>query len=64
MRKQLMTMAQRRLPEGYDVDKHFGPRYNRGPSDSACADGDLFKTIRDGQADVVTDTSSASPDAK
>ena len=28
MRKTLLTMAQRRLPEGYDVEKHFGPRYN------------------------------------
>ena len=25
MRKTLLTMAKRRLPEGYDVDKHFGP---------------------------------------
>lgn len=30
MRKTLMTMAKRRLPEGYDVEKHFGPRYNVG----------------------------------
>ena len=21
-------MAERRLPKGYDVEKHFGPRYN------------------------------------
>src|ERR1700739_4294616 len=28
MRKTLLTMAKRRLPEGYDVGKHFGPNYN------------------------------------
>nr|WP_090346272.1 NAD(P)/FAD-dependent oxidoreductase [Mycolicibacterium malmesburyense]CRL78866.1 putative flavoprotein involved in K+ transport [Mycolicibacterium malmesburyense] len=57
MRKQLMTMAQRRLPEGYDVDKHFGPRYNPWDERLCLApNGDLFKTIRKGKADVVTDT--------
>ncbi len=57
MRKQLMTMARRRLPEGYDIDKHFGPRYK--PWDQRLCfvpKGDLFRTIRHGQADVVTDT--------
>ena len=57
MRKTLMTMAKRRLPEGYDVQKHFGPRYNPWDERLCLApDGDLFKTIRDGKADVVTDT--------
>lgn len=57
MRKQLMTMAQRRLPEGYDVQKHFGPRYNPWDERLCLApNGDLFKTIRHGKADVVTDT--------
>lgn len=57
MRKQLMTMAQRRLPEGYDVQKHFGPRYNPWDERLCLApNGDLFKTIRQGKADVVTDT--------
>ena len=57
MRKTLMTMAKRRLPEGYDVEKHFGPSYNPWDQRLCLApDGDLFKTIRKGKADVVTDT--------
>jgi monooxygenase len=57
MRKTLLTMAQRRLPEGYDVEKHFGPRYNPWDQRLCLApNGDLFKTIRKGTADVVTDT--------
>jgi monooxygenase len=57
MRKTLLTMAQRRLPEGYDVEKHFGPRYNPWDERLCLApNGDLFKTIRKGHADVVTDT--------
>ncbi|MDQ2635874.1 MAG: NAD(P)/FAD-dependent oxidoreductase [Actinomycetota bacterium] len=57
MRKLLMTMAQRRLPEGYDVDKHFGPKYNPWDERLCLApNGDLFKAIRHGKADVVTDT--------
>ncbi|MFG1934966.1 flavin-containing monooxygenase [Mycobacterium sp. NPDC048908] len=56
-RKQLMTMAARRLPKDYDVDKHFGPRYNPWDERLCLApNGDLFKTIRSGKADVVTDT--------
>ncbi|MDT5105660.1 MAG: monooxygenase [Mycobacterium sp.] len=57
MRNTLLTMAQRRLPEGYDVEKHFGPRYNPWDERLCLApNGDLFKTIRKGKADVVTDT--------
>jgi monooxygenase len=57
MRKTLLTMAKRRLPEGYDVDKHFGPSYKPWDQRLCLApNGDLFKTIRKGQADVVTDT--------
>ena len=56
-RKTLLTMAQRRLPEGYDVEKHFGPSYNPWDQRLCLApNGDLFKTIRKGNADVVTDT--------
>jgi monooxygenase len=57
MRKTLMTMAARRLPEGYDVEKHFGPSYNPWDQRLCLApNGDLFRTIREGKADVVTDT--------
>ena len=57
MRKTLLTMARQRLPEGYDVEKHFGPSYKVWDQRLCLApDGDLFRTIRDGNADVVTDT--------
>ncbi len=57
MRKTLMTMAKRRLPEGYDVERHFGPSYKPWDERLCLApNGDLFRTIRKGQADVVTDT--------
>jgi monooxygenase len=57
MRKTLMTMARHRLPEGYDVEKHFGPRYKVWDQRLCLApNGDLFRTIRHGNADVVTDT--------
>jgi cation diffusion facilitator CzcD-associated flavoprotein CzcO len=44
------------LPEGYDVDTHFKPRYN--PWDQRLClipDADLYIAIGDGRADVVTD---------
>jgi monooxygenase len=57
MRKTLLTMAKRRLPEGYDVEKHFGPSYNVWDQRLCLApDGDLFRTIRHGEAEVITDT--------
>jgi monooxygenase len=50
-------MAKHRLPEGYDVERHFGPSYNPWDQRLCLApNGDLFKTIRAGKADVVTDT--------
>jgi monooxygenase len=56
MRETLMTMAKRRLPEGYDVEKHFGPHYKPWDERLCLApNGDLFRTIRKGKADVVTD---------
>jgi monooxygenase len=45
------------LPPGYDVDKHFRPRYD--PWDQRMClvpDGDLFRAISAGEASVVTDT--------
>jgi monooxygenase len=57
MRKTLLTMAARRLPQGFDVEKHFGPAYKPWDQRLCLApNGDLFKTIRKGNADVVTDT--------
>jgi monooxygenase len=57
MRKTLLMMAERRLPKGYEVEKHFGPRYNVWDQRLCLApDGDFFRAIRHGKADVVTDT--------
>jgi cation diffusion facilitator CzcD-associated flavoprotein CzcO len=45
------------LPDGYDVDTHFRPRYNPWEQRLCLVpDGDLFEAISDGRADVVTDT--------
>src|SRR5690606_13000328 len=44
------------LPDGYDIDTHFTPRYD--PWDQRLCvvpDGDLFAAISDGRASVVTD---------
>ena len=57
MRKTLMTMAKRRLPEGYDVEKHFGPQLQ--PVGPATVPGAQRRSVQDhpaGKADVVTDT--------
>jgi monooxygenase len=48
--------VQRQLPRGYDVDTHFKPSYN--PWDQRLClvpDSDLFKSISEGRASVVTD---------
>ncbi|MFT4264954.1 MAG: NAD(P)/FAD-dependent oxidoreductase [Nocardioides sp.] len=46
----------KRLPQGYDVDKHFNPPYNPWDQRLCLApDGDFFDVIKDGKADVVTD---------
>jgi monooxygenase len=48
--------VERALPPGYDVDRHFTPRYN--PWDQRMClvpDSDLFEAISKGDASVVTD---------
>ncbi|WP_369130391.1 flavin-containing monooxygenase [Modestobacter roseus] len=55
-RKLIRWVNARQLPEGYPVDEHFNPPY--GPWDQrlcAVPDGDLFRAIREGRAEVVTD---------
>ncbi|MFJ8740954.1 flavin-containing monooxygenase [Embleya sp. NPDC127516] len=57
MRSLLRKDAIRRLPEGYDVDTHFAPRYN--PWDQRMCfvpDGDLFTALHGERASIVTDT--------
>jgi cation diffusion facilitator CzcD-associated flavoprotein CzcO len=55
-RKLIRKLTIRQLPEGYPVDLHFKPRYD--PWDQRLCfvpSGDLFRSIREGKASVVTD---------
>jgi len=57
VKKMVRRGVERALPAGYDIDKHFKPRYN--PWDQRMClvpNGDLFEAIRNGSASVVTDT--------
>ncbi|WP_354700039.1 Baeyer-Villiger monooxygenase [Paraconexibacter sp. AEG42_29] len=57
VRRLIMADAKRRLPKGYDVATHFNPRYD--PWDQRLCmvpDGDFFKSIRRGDASIVTNT--------
>ena len=55
MRRLFRKVAASSLPQGYDVDTHFNPRYE--PWDQRLClvpDSDLFKAISSGRASVVT----------
>jgi monooxygenase len=56
MKKLLRKGVERHLPDGYDIDTHFSPRYD--PWDQRLClvpDGDLFEAIKAGRASMVTD---------
>ena len=56
MKKFLRKGLEKALPAGYDIDTHFKPNYN--PWDQRLCvvpDGDLFKSLHDGSAEIVTD---------
>jgi cation diffusion facilitator CzcD-associated flavoprotein CzcO len=56
MKSLIRKGLEQRLPEGYDIDTHFKPRY--GPWDQRLCfvpDGDLFEAIAAGRASIVTD---------
>ena len=56
VRKRLLDMVRAGLKEGFDVDKHFTPRYN--PWDQRLClipDDDLYNVINEGKASVVTE---------
>jgi cyclohexanone monooxygenase len=56
LRANLLQQARAQLPEGFDVDRHFNPRYRPWQQRVAVVpDGDLFAAIRSGKASVVTD---------
>jgi cation diffusion facilitator CzcD-associated flavoprotein CzcO len=52
----LSRLLKRQLPAGYDIARHFTPRYQPWDQRMCLApDGDLFAAIRRGTASVVTD---------
>jgi cation diffusion facilitator CzcD-associated flavoprotein CzcO/acetyl esterase/lipase len=56
VKRRLMKLVREALGPQFDVDKHFSPHYK--PWDQRVClvpDGDLFKSLRDGRASVVTD---------
>ncbi len=56
-KQRLIGLVRDQLAPGYDVGRHFTPRYN--PWDQRVClvpDGDLFEAIRSGRASVETDT--------
>ena len=56
VKRLIRKLLERRLPPGYEIDRHFNPRYE--PWDQRMCfvpDNDLFDAINDGRASVVTD---------
>jgi cation diffusion facilitator CzcD-associated flavoprotein CzcO len=56
VKRVLRRALRRQLPDGFDIDTHFTPRYD--PWDQRFCivpDGDLFTAIREGRVSVVTD---------
>jgi len=57
LRKFLTEEMRAMLPEGFDIDRHFNPRYRPWQQRIAVVpDGDFFAALREGSASVVTDT--------
>jgi cation diffusion facilitator CzcD-associated flavoprotein CzcO len=53
----LMESMKPLLPEGFDIEKHFTPRYRPWQQRIAIVpEGDLFAVLREGKASIVTDT--------
>jgi monooxygenase len=63
-RRVIRSINARQLPAGYPVDEHFNPPYDPW-AQRLCAvpDGDLFRSIREGRASVVTDRIAGFTDA-
>jgi cation diffusion facilitator CzcD-associated flavoprotein CzcO len=57
MKAMIRRGVQAALPPGFDVETHFGPRYDPWDQRLCIApDGDLFAALSDGRVSVVTDT--------
>lgn len=53
----LMESMKPLLPEDFDIEKHFTPRYRPWQQRIAIVpEGDLFAALREGKASIVTDT--------
>jgi len=56
VRAKLLDLARAALPEGFDVERHFGPRYKVWDQRLCLVpDGDLFAAIGSGKVSVATD---------
>jgi cation diffusion facilitator CzcD-associated flavoprotein CzcO len=56
VKRGLIAAAKLQLPKGFDVKKHFTPRYEPWDQRLCVApDGDLFRAVKSGKASVVTD---------
>lgn len=56
-RRLIRRENRKRLPQGFDVDKHFNPPYDPWDQRLCLApDGDFFDSIKAGSASVVTDS--------
>lgn len=54
-REALLDLLRPELPPGYDVERHFGPRYNPWEQRLCLVpDGDLFRAIREGKVSIAT----------
>ena len=56
VRRLIRSWNVKSLPAGFDVDRHFKPPY--GPWDQRMCtvpDGDLFRTLREGSASIMTE---------
>jgi cation diffusion facilitator CzcD-associated flavoprotein CzcO len=57
VKRYLISLVRQALPAGFDVQRHFTPRYDPWKQRMCLVpDGDLFESIRAGRASVVTDT--------
>lgn len=56
LRKFIISETKKQLPEGYDVKKHFNPKYDPWRQRlCAVSDGDLYKSIASGKTSIETD---------
>ncbi len=56
MKRLLRRWIATQLPRGFDIDTHFKPRYNPWEQRLCLVpDGDLFRALADGSAEIVTD---------